>query len=72
MLPSSFLGELLAACGAYQDVWCERDERGNPSQTFYRDMIQQEKEREVSGAMRGGGVSVMVQPASTVAGAPAG
>ena len=48
MLPSSFLGELVAACGTYQDVWSDKDERANPSQTFYRDMIQQEKEREVS------------------------
>ena len=47
MLPSSFLGELVAASGAYQDVWADRDERDNPAQTFYRDMIQHEKEREV-------------------------
>ncbi|XP_034250065.1 dynein regulatory complex protein 11 [Thrips palmi] len=52
MLPSSFLGELVASCGTYQDVWCEKDERGNPSQTFYRDMILQDKEREVEAELR--------------------
>lgn len=48
MLPSNFLGELVACSGVYQDVWADKDERDNPKQTFYRDMIQHEKEREVS------------------------
>lgn len=47
MQPSVFLGDLLNSCGLYQDVWSEKDERDNPSQNFYRDMIQQDKEREV-------------------------
>ncbi|KAJ1529199.1 hypothetical protein ONE63_006003 [Megalurothrips usitatus] len=52
MQPSCFLGELITACGAYQDVWAEKDERDNPAQALYRDMIQQDKEREVEAELR--------------------
>ncbi|KAE8744483.1 hypothetical protein FOCC_FOCC008871 [Frankliniella occidentalis] len=52
MIPSVYLGDLINGCSVYQDVWAEKDERDNPAQTFYRDMILQEKEREVEAELR--------------------
>ncbi|KAK3913554.1 Dynein regulatory complex protein 11 [Frankliniella fusca] len=70
MTPSVFLGDIINGCSMYQDVWAEKDERDNPAQTFYLDMITQEKEREVmKGAETGigsGGLPVEAELRKTV------
>lgn len=51
-VPSNFLPELIHTNQEYQDTWMNKDESANPMQLPYRDMIEEEKTREIENQIR--------------------
>ena len=52
MSPSNFLTLLMVSCSEYDEIWRPLDEKGNPRQHYYIDMVRREKTSEVESELR--------------------
>lgn len=49
---SNFLADLMVANSEYEDIWKNKDERGNPRQNYYADMIREQNTNQVEAELR--------------------